>query len=252
MLLITRIYIRFWKPRHRSSRFVESRPGHDIRYQMVACCLACLECWRSLPARQQVDESCVEWAARRSQVEGTVRRLRRHGAARLARRLRQTHRRRHREMGQGGPGGQHQGGVRAGPWPTFHKSRSANCGRSGFFAQSIISFWVPSLEPHPGGHDPWLEGRSISARRPCIAGICGQISCSRICLVADHVRRYPRCASASLLPSGPPRKGPKASTKTMFRRRFSKNVLVPWPETVTTGEAKEWSQPRSSPKVANP
>src|SRR5262245_34873629 len=43
-----------------------------------------------------------QYGARRSQVEGTVRRLRRHGAARLARRLRQTHRRRHREMGQGG------------------------------------------------------------------------------------------------------------------------------------------------------
>jgi hypothetical protein len=31
--------------------FVESRSG--LRYQMVTCCLACLECWRSLalPAR---------------------------------------------------------------------------------------------------------------------------------------------------------------------------------------------------------
>src|SRR5262245_56786799 len=27
MLLITRLYIRFWKRRHRSSRFVESNPG---------------------------------------------------------------------------------------------------------------------------------------------------------------------------------------------------------------------------------
>jgi hypothetical protein len=32
MLLITRLYIRFWKRRHRSSRFVESRP--DIRYHV--------------------------------------------------------------------------------------------------------------------------------------------------------------------------------------------------------------------------
>src|SRR5262249_30979457 len=30
MLLIIRIYIRFWKCRHRSSRFVESRPGHHV------------------------------------------------------------------------------------------------------------------------------------------------------------------------------------------------------------------------------
>src|SRR5262247_251632 len=30
MLLITRLYIRFWKRRHRSSRFVESRPGHTL------------------------------------------------------------------------------------------------------------------------------------------------------------------------------------------------------------------------------
>ncbi len=26
----TRLYIRFWKRRHRSSRFVESRPGHTL------------------------------------------------------------------------------------------------------------------------------------------------------------------------------------------------------------------------------
>src|SRR5215472_8375686 len=25
-----------------------SKAGPDIRYQMVTCCLACLECWRSL------------------------------------------------------------------------------------------------------------------------------------------------------------------------------------------------------------
>src|SRR5215468_7546351 len=28
MLLITRLYIEFWKSRHRSSHFVESRPAH--------------------------------------------------------------------------------------------------------------------------------------------------------------------------------------------------------------------------------
>ena len=46
---------------------------------------------------------------------------------RLARRLRQAHRRRNREVGQGDPGGQHQAGVSA-RLPTFHKSRSANRG----------------------------------------------------------------------------------------------------------------------------
>jgi hypothetical protein len=34
MLLITRLYIRFWKRRHRSSRFVESKPGRDVRYHV--------------------------------------------------------------------------------------------------------------------------------------------------------------------------------------------------------------------------
>src|SRR5262245_55970021 len=31
-----------------------SKAGPDIRYQMVACCLACLECWRSLAAVERV------------------------------------------------------------------------------------------------------------------------------------------------------------------------------------------------------
>ena len=36
MLLISRIYIRFWKRRYRSSRVVESRPGHTpIRWSHV-------------------------------------------------------------------------------------------------------------------------------------------------------------------------------------------------------------------------
>src|SRR5215813_593121 len=39
------IYIRFWKRRHRSSRFVESRPGHTL--SDGPCWLACLECWRN-------------------------------------------------------------------------------------------------------------------------------------------------------------------------------------------------------------
>src|SRR5215469_10099260 len=30
MLLIVRLYTRFWKRRHRSPRFVESRPGHTL------------------------------------------------------------------------------------------------------------------------------------------------------------------------------------------------------------------------------
>ncbi len=48
---------------------------------------------------------------RRSQDEGAACRPGRHAACRLARRLRQAHRRGNREVGQGDPGGQHQGGV---------------------------------------------------------------------------------------------------------------------------------------------
>ena len=48
---------------------------------------------------------------RRSQDQGAACRPGRHGACRLARRLRQAHRRRNREVGQGDPGGQHQAGV---------------------------------------------------------------------------------------------------------------------------------------------
>src|SRR5215471_5697789 len=46
MLLITAIHMRFCKRRHRSSRFIESRPGHPL--SDGPCWLACLECWRSL------------------------------------------------------------------------------------------------------------------------------------------------------------------------------------------------------------
>jgi hypothetical protein len=53
---------------------------------------------------QQRDQRC----SRRSQTEGEACRPGRHGACGLARRLRQAHRRRHREVGQGGPGGEHQ------------------------------------------------------------------------------------------------------------------------------------------------
>jgi len=48
MLLMTAIYIRFWKRRHRSSRFVESKPGHALSDGL--CWLARLEYWRSLAA----------------------------------------------------------------------------------------------------------------------------------------------------------------------------------------------------------
>jgi hypothetical protein len=37
MLLIVRLYIRFWKRCHRSSRFVESRPGHTL-----SCLVSCV------------------------------------------------------------------------------------------------------------------------------------------------------------------------------------------------------------------
>jgi tripartite-type tricarboxylate transporter receptor subunit TctC len=52
--------------------------------------------------------------ARRGQREGPSRRVGRHRAHRLARRLRQVRRRRDREVGQGHPQRQHQGGVRFG------------------------------------------------------------------------------------------------------------------------------------------
>ena len=53
MLLITRLYIRFWKRRHRSSPAL-SKAGPYIRYQDGPCWLACLECWRGLAAVERV------------------------------------------------------------------------------------------------------------------------------------------------------------------------------------------------------
>src|SRR6516164_4547273 len=53
MLLITRLYIRFWKRRHRSSPAL-SKAGPYIRYQDGPCWLACLECWRGLTAVERV------------------------------------------------------------------------------------------------------------------------------------------------------------------------------------------------------
>ena len=58
--------------------------------------------------------------SRRSQDEGAACRPGRHGARRLARRLRQAHRRRNREVGQGDPGGQHQAGLIDDDPPIFH------------------------------------------------------------------------------------------------------------------------------------
>ena len=49
--------------------------------------------------------------SRRPQFEEAAGRPGRHRSARLARRLRQVHRRRNREMGQGGPGRQHEGRI---------------------------------------------------------------------------------------------------------------------------------------------
>src|SRR5262249_21724107 len=48
MLLLTQLYIRFWKCRHRLSRFGESSPGHS--YQMVSMLVAYPECWRARAA----------------------------------------------------------------------------------------------------------------------------------------------------------------------------------------------------------
>ena len=59
--------------------------------------------------------------ARRSQDQGAACRPRRHGARRLARRLRQAHRRRNRKMGQGDPRGEHQ--ARLSP-VSRHRTRS--------------------------------------------------------------------------------------------------------------------------------
>ena len=53
----------------------------------------------------------INAGSRRSQDEGAACRPGRHGACRLARRLRQAHRRRNREMGQGGQVRGHQAGV---------------------------------------------------------------------------------------------------------------------------------------------
>jgi Tripartite tricarboxylate transporter family receptor len=65
------------------------------------------------------------------EAEGAVCRPGRHGACGLACRLRQVHRRRNGEVGQGDPGGQHQGRIGATTVAlTFHKCRSANSGRS--------------------------------------------------------------------------------------------------------------------------
>ena len=64
--------------------------------------------------------------ARLADLGGTV-------LAGLARRLRQAHRRRNREVGQGDPGGQHQAGVIQ-QSRTFHKSRSANGGKDRWLA----------------------------------------------------------------------------------------------------------------------
>ena len=51
MLLITRLYIYIYiydSGNAATGHFASSKAGPDIRYQMVTCCLACLECWRSL------------------------------------------------------------------------------------------------------------------------------------------------------------------------------------------------------------
>ena len=57
---------------------------------------------------------------RRSQDQGAARRPGRHGACRLARRLRQAHRRRDREVGQGGQVLRRQAGLICGTRRTFH------------------------------------------------------------------------------------------------------------------------------------
>src|SRR5262245_18661583 len=56
----------------------------------------------------------------RFQDQGAADRTRWHCFSWLARRLCKAHYRRDREVGQGGPGGQHQGGVRVGLGLTFH------------------------------------------------------------------------------------------------------------------------------------
>ncbi len=78
--------------------------------------------WNGVCAPKNTPAEIVEQAQSRDQrrtcrreAQGTARRDGRVGAARLARRLRQADRRRNREVGQGDPRGQHQGGVMLAP-----------------------------------------------------------------------------------------------------------------------------------------
>ena len=85
---------------------------------------------------------------RRSQDQGAACRLGRHGASGLARRLRQAHRRRNREVGQGDPGGQHQAGVIRGiPARYSITSRSANRGCRRQIEKSPLAQIEMSLSP---------------------------------------------------------------------------------------------------------
>src|SRR5262245_20953077 len=65
MLLITRLYIRLWKPRHSSFRFVESRPGHTLSDGRLRG-LAFLRC----PCRLFPWLACeYEWGKHESYIE---------------------------------------------------------------------------------------------------------------------------------------------------------------------------------------
>ena len=71
-------------------------------------------CRRTRPPNRRQAQQGDQCRPRRSQDKGAICRPRQHSASRIARRLRQVHRRRNREVGQGYPGGQHQGRVNAG------------------------------------------------------------------------------------------------------------------------------------------
>jgi tripartite-type tricarboxylate transporter receptor subunit TctC len=77
----------------------------------------------------------------------------RHGVGRLARRLRQAHRRRDREVGQGGEVRGHQAGLSRDTRPIFHSARSANR--------------CSAARPGTGlGHVSLVSTRNVSFREP--------------------------------------------------------------------------------------
>ena len=80
----------------------------------------------------------------------------------LARRVRQAHRRRNREMGQGDPGGQHQGGVTV-ALPAKYSVKSV--------PRTLIGQCPPPASPPVGRGDP-PAGKPASGAPSALAGLC--------------------------------------------------------------------------------